>query len=548
MPLDSIPTTIDVAALEAKRKAAGGQCHVDVLRVFGAGVVPGNIGESAALRAAGVMGSKCFLVDSDPTFLPVSAAEMERALAALAGLDVPLLVHAESDQVAATLPVVHGARYDDYLRSRPRGLEYLAVAQVIEAARRTGDHVHVCHLSSSDAVPMIRSAQADGVRVTTETCPHYLALSADDVTDGMTSMKCTPPIRERPDRELLWAGLRDGVIRAVVSDHSPCTTEMKQNGAGDFATAWGGISSLQVALPVVWTQARARGFSLSDIAAWMARGPANWRAWPRRAALKWGRTPTCGADPEEQFTVDPNRLFHRNPGARSTVARFSVWSARPGCEASPSTRAVPADSCFGAGTGYEGAGRQREHQRLDDGRHRGVRSPVRLGGDEIVALQPAFGADGVDCNFESYLAAVAVMDRVVTYEEPFDAVVLAGFGEHGRDGLQELVEQPVIEICEAAAHAAMMIGRTFSVVTTLRRSAAAVEDRLLLAGLGQRCASVRATNMSTSEVDRDPDAALVSILEEARRAVEVDHAEVIVSGALEWPASRRRSPSSSVCR
>ena len=151
-------------------------------------------------------------------------------------------------------------------------------------------------------------------------------------------------------------------------------------------------------------------------------------------------------------------------------------------------------------------------------------------GTEIVALQPAFGADGVDCNFESYLAAVAVMDRVVTYEEPFDAVVLAGFGEHGRDGLQELVEQPVIEICEAAAHAAMMIGRTFSVVTTLRRSAAAVEDRLLLAGLGQRCASVRATDMSTSEVDGDPDAALVSILEEARRAVEVDHAEVICLG------------------
>jgi allantoin racemase len=151
-------------------------------------------------------------------------------------------------------------------------------------------------------------------------------------------------------------------------------------------------------------------------------------------------------------------------------------------------------------------------------------------GTEIVALQPAFGADAVDCNFESYLAAVAVMDRVVTYKEPFDAVVLAGFGEHGRDGLQELVEQPVIEICEAAAHAAMMIGRTFSVVTTLRRSAAAVEDRLLLAGLAQRCASVRATDMSTSEVDGDPDAALVSILEEARSAVEVDHAEVICLG------------------
>jgi allantoin racemase len=151
-------------------------------------------------------------------------------------------------------------------------------------------------------------------------------------------------------------------------------------------------------------------------------------------------------------------------------------------------------------------------------------------GTEIVALQPAFGAEGVDCNFESYLAAVGVMDRVVTYDEPFDAVVLAGFGEHGRDGLQELIEQPVVEICEAAAHAAMMIGRTYSVVTTLRRSAAAVEDRLRLAGLDQRCASVRANDMTTSEVDRDPERALQSILEEARTAVELDHAEVICLG------------------
>ncbi len=314
MPLDSIPTTIDVAALEAKRKAAEGQCHVDV--GFWGGAVPGNLGELAALREAGVLGFKCFLVDSgSDQFPPVNAAEMEQALGALAGLDVPLLVHAESDEVAATLPVVHTARYDDYLRSRPRGIENLAVAQVVEASRRTGDHVHVCHLSSSDAVPMIRSAQADGVRVTTETCPHYLALSADDVADGMTSMKCSPPIRERANRELLWAGLRAGVIRAVVSDHSPCTTEMKQNGAGDFATAWGGISSLQVALPVVWTEARARGFSLSDIAWWMADGPAELAGLASKGSIEVGKdADLCVLAPEEQFTVDPHRLFHRNPG------------------------------------------------------------------------------------------------------------------------------------------------------------------------------------------------------------------------------------------
>jgi len=151
-------------------------------------------------------------------------------------------------------------------------------------------------------------------------------------------------------------------------------------------------------------------------------------------------------------------------------------------------------------------------------------------GTEVVVLQPVFGPEGVDCNFESYLAAVSVMDRVITYEEGFDAVVIAGFGEHGRDGLQELVSQPVVEICEAAAHAAMMVGRTYSVITTLRRSAAAIEDRLRLAGLDQRCVSVRFNDLTTKDVDCDPQGTLATIVEEARKAVQVDHAEVICLG------------------
>jgi allantoin racemase len=151
-------------------------------------------------------------------------------------------------------------------------------------------------------------------------------------------------------------------------------------------------------------------------------------------------------------------------------------------------------------------------------------------GTEIVALRPLFGAEAVDCNFESYLSAVAVMDRVVTYPGRYDAVVLAGFGEHGRDGLQELIEQPVVEICEASAHVAMMIARAYSVVTTLRRSVPAIEDRLRLAGLSDRCASVRASGMSTLEVDRDPEAAVRAVLEEAREAVHADHAEAICLG------------------
>jgi allantoin racemase len=151
-------------------------------------------------------------------------------------------------------------------------------------------------------------------------------------------------------------------------------------------------------------------------------------------------------------------------------------------------------------------------------------------GTEIVAIQPNFGAEGVDCNFESYLSAVAVMDRIVTYDEPYDAVVLAGFGEHGRDGLQELIEQPVIEICEASAHVAMMIGRAYSVITTLQRSVPPIEDRLRLAGLWERCASVRANGMSTMEVDRDPAGAIRTVMDEARKAVEIDRAEVICLG------------------
>jgi allantoin racemase len=151
-------------------------------------------------------------------------------------------------------------------------------------------------------------------------------------------------------------------------------------------------------------------------------------------------------------------------------------------------------------------------------------------GTEIEALQPFFGAEAVDFNFESYLAAVSVMDRVLAYDDPYDAVVMAGFGEHGRDGLQELIEQPVVEICEASAHVAMMIGRTYSVVTTLQRSVPPIEDRLRLGGLWDRCASVRANNMSTLEVDSDPEAAVRTIVDEARKAVELDHAEVICLG------------------
>jgi allantoinase len=313
MPLDSVPTTVSVAALQAKRVAAERRCHVDA--GFWGGVIPGNLGELASLHEAGVLGFKCFLADSgSDDFPPVSVGQMEQALSVLRGLGSPLLIHAESAEAAAAIGEASGRRYADYLASRPRGVENLAVAQVIEAARKTGGHAHVVHVSSSDALPMIASARREGVRVTAETCPHYLVLTAEEIADGGTAFKCSPPIREAANREPLWSGLRDGVLDLVASDHSPSTATMKELDSGDFGAAWGGISSLQLGLPVVWTEARRRGFSLGDVVAWMAQQPARLAGLRRKGQIAPGYDADfCVFAPDESFTVDPARLHHRHP-------------------------------------------------------------------------------------------------------------------------------------------------------------------------------------------------------------------------------------------
>ncbi len=273
MPLDSVPVTVSVDALRVKQRAADGQCHVDV--AFWAGVVPGSTPGLEALARAGVPGFKCFLADSgSPEFPPVDAAQLTEALRVTARLGLPVLVHAESPPPSAAgagpAPGFAAPGYAGYLASRPRELENLAVAQVIEAARATGGHAYIVHVSSSDALPMIAAARREGVRVTAETCPHYLTLTAEEITD--TTAKCSPPVREAANRELLWTGLREQILDLVVSDHSPCTEAMK--AAGDWDRAWGGISSLQLGLPLVWTQARARGIGLAQVAAWMSAAPA----------------------------------------------------------------------------------------------------------------------------------------------------------------------------------------------------------------------------------------------------------------------------------
>src|SRR5690606_32087353 len=208
---------------------------------FWGGAVPGNEDQLAALHEAGVFGFKCFLTDSGvPEFPPLDRDGLRRAMETVAALDTLLVVHAEDPAVLAEAPSCSGSDYAAFLASRPRRSEEEAVAVVVAAARETGARVHVLHLSDADALPLLREARAEGVRVTVETCPHYLTFAAEEIPPGGTAYKCCPPIREAANREALWGGLRDGDIDVVVSDHSPCDPALKALDTGDFGTAWGG--------------------------------------------------------------------------------------------------------------------------------------------------------------------------------------------------------------------------------------------------------------------------------------------------------------------
>ncbi|PVG84551.1 allantoinase AllB [Nocardioides gansuensis] len=313
MPLNSIPPTCDVEALELKRKTAADQAYVDV--GFWGGAIPGNVPQLRPLFDSGVFGFKCFLLHSGVDEFPhLDPEQLEEAMRAIREFDGLLIVHAEDTHAIERAPTAHGDIYTDFLHSRPRGAENLAVAQVIELARWTGCRVHVLHVSSSDALPMIASARRDGVRITAETCPHYLTFTAEEIPDGATQYKCCPPIRESGNRELLWEGLREGVIDIVVSDHSPSTIDLKCLDIGDFGVAWGGISSLQLGLSAVWTGARARGFTLIDVARWMCQGPAAQTDMLRKGRIDLGYDADfCVFAPDDAFVVDKDKLRHKNP-------------------------------------------------------------------------------------------------------------------------------------------------------------------------------------------------------------------------------------------
>ncbi len=316
MPLNSIPSTTSVAALQAKRAAALGRCAVDT--GFLAGLVPGNGAELAPLHSAGVFGFKCFLCPSGvDEFPPMSPGGLRRAAPAVAALDALLMVHAEWPAALERVAPTSGDRrsYATWLASRPVTAETEAVRFLIGLARESRLRVHVVHVSAPETIELIGAARAEGVRMTAETCPHYLGFAAEDIPDGATEYKCAPPIREARHRDGLWKALAHDQLDAVVSDHSPSPPAMKLREEGDFLRAWGGIASLQLRLPAIWTGARARGYPPERLASWLCAGPA------RLAGLA-GRKGVIAAGhdadlvlwhPEKEFVVSETVLRHRHP-------------------------------------------------------------------------------------------------------------------------------------------------------------------------------------------------------------------------------------------
>ena len=318
MPLNCLPATTTVAALEAKRAAARGRCRVD-WAAWG-GVVQDNQSHIEALAAAGVRGFKCFLVDPGiDGFTMVAEKQLRSALPHVARTGLPLLVHAELpgpiDRATNALTGADWSSYSTYLQSRPDEAELAAIRLMLSLCREYGFRLHIVHLSTSHALEELRAARSEGLAVSVETCPHYLHLFAESIADGATLNKCAPPIRSRENCERLWQGLSEGTIDLVVTDHSPCPPAMKRLAEGNFRTAWGGIASLSVALPLMWTEASKRRFTLLDLARWMAAEPARLAGCDTtRGRIAAG----CDADfavfdPDRKFIVTTDKLHYRHP-------------------------------------------------------------------------------------------------------------------------------------------------------------------------------------------------------------------------------------------
>ena len=337
MPLNCVPETTDVPALEEKRKAALGKTWVD-WATWG-GVVRGKVDAIEPLAHAGVPGFKCFLIHSGiDGFAWVNEADLRLALEKLRGTGLPLLVHAEiTGPVDAATKHLNEAsadwrKYSTYLASRPDTAEVEAIALLIRLAKEFRAHIHIVHLSSAGALLQLAAARDHGVPLTVETCTHYLWFASDEIPDGATEFKCAPPIRNAQNRERLWKALEEGRIDMVATDHSPCPPEMKRSETGRWDQAWGGIASLGLALPVMWTAMHQRGIKLDRIGEWMAAAPARLAGF---AGRKGAITPGADADfvvfnPEEEWTVAPIDLHFRHKvspylGAKLRGRVFETW-------------------------------------------------------------------------------------------------------------------------------------------------------------------------------------------------------------------------------
>ncbi|MGZ8853453.1 MAG: allantoinase AllB, partial [Thermoanaerobaculia bacterium] len=294
--------------------AMSGKIRVDV-GLWG-GVIPGNLHELRPMLDAGALGFKCFLVHSGVDEFPnVSEEELRAAARELAPAGAPLLVHAELPG-----PIDAAARgrrglwrpteYATYLASRPAAAEDEAIELLLRVCEETGARIHVVHLSSANALDTLRRARERNLPLTAETTPHYLHLEAEQVPPGRAEFKCAPPIRGHENRERLWGGLEEGLIDLVVSDHSPCTPNLKGD---DFMKSWGGISSVQFVLPIVWTEAAQRGHSLVRLARWICEGPAKLAGLERKGAIKEGNDADFVVwSPEETFRIEPRIIEHRH--------------------------------------------------------------------------------------------------------------------------------------------------------------------------------------------------------------------------------------------
>lgn len=268
MPLNCTPVTTSADALNTKLHAIKDKLWIDC--GFWGGVIPGNINGLEDLLQAGVLGVKSFLIDSGiDDFPPVTATDMREAIKILSRYNVPYLVHAELDTDNVQPPSI-GQSYNSFLQSRPAKWENDAIDLIIRLAQEAEHQgctarMHIVHLSSAQALPAIAAARTQGLHITTETCPHYLTLHAETIPDGKTLFKCCPPIREANNCKQLWQGIKEGLIDFIVSDHSPCLPTLKHIDSGDLEKAWGGISSLQFSLPLIWTEAQQHGLTLSDL-------------------------------------------------------------------------------------------------------------------------------------------------------------------------------------------------------------------------------------------------------------------------------------------